>query len=249
LGTCNSLDETFDGHCVTLAGYEDDARCPGGGAFLIRNTWGAGWMQDGFARMSYEGWMQDGFARMSYEALQRYTNDALSFAVVANAPDGMLPTGQPLSNLTTNPVLDLRSAACVADSKRILTDDDNIARYGKAHWQNDNQLFFRSSMGGLGFSTALKVDKTATYTLSVAATKAMDYGTYAFLLDGKRIGQPYDFCWPSVEPTGEIMLGPVTLTEGVHTLLVECVGKAAVATGYFLGLDWVRLQPSLLQPH
>jgi C1A family cysteine protease len=31
------------GHAVCLVGYRDDADVPGGGAFIVRNSWGAGW--------------------------------------------------------------------------------------------------------------------------------------------------------------------------------------------------------------
>jgi hypothetical protein len=52
-------DDVIDGHSVLLVGYRDDAKHPGGGVFLIRNSSGP----------SREG-------QMSYEYLKAYMNDA-----------------------------------------------------------------------------------------------------------------------------------------------------------------------------
>lgn len=59
-------DEVFDGHSVLLVGYRDEARVPGGGVFLIRNSAGDG---------------RDGF--LPYEYVRAYMNDA---AWVESAP-------------------------------------------------------------------------------------------------------------------------------------------------------------------
>src|SRR5208337_3322263 len=45
--------DVFDGHCVTLVGYEDDASKPGGGTFILRDEAGAKWGNDGYAPISY----------------------------------------------------------------------------------------------------------------------------------------------------------------------------------------------------
>jgi hypothetical protein len=40
-------------HAVLLVGYRDDPAAPGGGTFQFRNSWGAGWAQGGYGRLSY----------------------------------------------------------------------------------------------------------------------------------------------------------------------------------------------------
>lgn len=87
VGTCRSLDETFDGHCVALVGYQDDPSLPGGGAFLIRNSWGA-------------KWMDQGYGRLSYAYLRSFANDAVSFHLSPDSSAGLQPTGRPPSNVT-----------------------------------------------------------------------------------------------------------------------------------------------------
>ncbi|MFH1885410.1 MAG: C1 family peptidase [Pseudomonadota bacterium] len=34
------------GHCMTLVGYQDDASWPGGGYFILRNSWGTAWASE-----------------------------------------------------------------------------------------------------------------------------------------------------------------------------------------------------------
>lgn len=53
-------EEVFDGHSVLLVGYREDAKKPGGGVFLIRNSGGDG---------------RDGY--LSYEYVRTYMNDAV----------------------------------------------------------------------------------------------------------------------------------------------------------------------------
>ncbi|HEY9175475.1 MAG TPA: C1 family peptidase [Verrucomicrobiae bacterium] len=66
----------FDGHSVLLVGYRDDARQPGGGVFLIRNS-GKG----------------DHDAAMSYEYVRAYMNDA----AWVELPDAATARRQPAS--------------------------------------------------------------------------------------------------------------------------------------------------------
>lgn len=40
-------------HAVLLVGFADKAAEPGGGSFIVRNSWGAGWGEAGYGRMSY----------------------------------------------------------------------------------------------------------------------------------------------------------------------------------------------------
>jgi len=41
-------EDMLGGHCVTAVGYDDASQC-----FIVRNSWGAGWGQNGYCRMPY----------------------------------------------------------------------------------------------------------------------------------------------------------------------------------------------------
>jgi hypothetical protein len=52
-------DVRLGGHAMCMVGYEDDDTVPGGGYFLVRNSWGTGWGADsavapGYCRIPYE---------------------------------------------------------------------------------------------------------------------------------------------------------------------------------------------------
>lgn len=52
-GTWVSVEPRTGVHGLLLVGYEDDPRVPGGGSFLVRNSYGEEWGNKGYGRMSY----------------------------------------------------------------------------------------------------------------------------------------------------------------------------------------------------
>ena len=40
-------------HAVTIVGYSDDSTVPGGGYFIVKNSWGVGWGENGYFRIAY----------------------------------------------------------------------------------------------------------------------------------------------------------------------------------------------------
>jgi C1A family cysteine protease len=59
------------GHSMVLVGYQDDINYPGGGYFLIRNSWGKDW-----ARESYYG---AGYGIIPYLYIENYNWEAFAF--------------------------------------------------------------------------------------------------------------------------------------------------------------------------
>jgi hypothetical protein len=54
-----SSEKSIGGHAMAIVGYQDDPSVPGGGYFMIRNSWGETWAKDsqlgaGYARLPYE---------------------------------------------------------------------------------------------------------------------------------------------------------------------------------------------------
>ena len=45
--------KSLEGHCVEVVGYSDDANVPGGGYWIIKNSWGTWWGESGFCRIAY----------------------------------------------------------------------------------------------------------------------------------------------------------------------------------------------------
>jgi len=66
------------GHAWCIVGYVDDEDVPGGGYFIVRNSWGTGWAADSPEAV--------GHALMPYEYVERYTFEAFTGPTTATIP-------------------------------------------------------------------------------------------------------------------------------------------------------------------
>lgn len=58
--------QVYDGHSVALVGYKKSNLFPGGGYFIIRNSWGP-------------NWAEEGYAYMPFDYVAKYANDLLAY--------------------------------------------------------------------------------------------------------------------------------------------------------------------------
>lgn len=78
-----SNEQTIGGHAMAMVGYEDDPSVPGGGYFMIRNSWGEIWAKDSA--------LGAGYARLPYEFIAKFGRSAYS----AIAPEPEKPQPEP----------------------------------------------------------------------------------------------------------------------------------------------------------
>lgn len=76
-----SNEPSIGGHAMTIVGYQDDPSVPGGGFFMIRNSWGETW--------AHASELGAGYARLPYEFISKLGRSAYS----ATAP--ALPKPEP----------------------------------------------------------------------------------------------------------------------------------------------------------
>jgi hypothetical protein len=113
-------------------------------------------------------------------------------------------------------------------------------------WSNEAQLWWTGAQTGDTLDLALPVATAGDYKISVALTKARDYGIVQLSLDGQSLGAPIDLYNATVIPTGPMLLGTRQLTAGQHTLRVQITGaNPSAVQAYMFGLDYVRLEPPL----
>jgi hypothetical protein len=77
--------------------------------------------------------------------------------------------------------------------------------------------------------------------LLINATKSYDFGRYKVLLNGKEIAASVDFYSPKTE-SQEIHLLDFWTDPGEYRLRLECTGKNHLSSGYFCGIESVRLR-------
>src|SRR5215213_6739771 len=60
--------DVFDGHSIAFVGYKVSDNFPGGGYLVFRNSWGS-------------GFMEEGYGYMSFDYANKYTNDAVEYVL------------------------------------------------------------------------------------------------------------------------------------------------------------------------
>jgi len=115
--------------------------------------------------------------------------------------------------------------------------------FGKGNWSGGAQLFWASTPGA-SLVLEMPVHEAGRYWIDVYGTLAPDYGTVQVLLDGARIGQPWDGYAPVVLASGRLRLASVHLDAGRHELRLQVVGRNAASSGHLFGLDCIDLAPA-----
>jgi len=64
-------EQPVGGHCMCLVGYQDNPAYPGGGYFILRNSWGQGWAQ-------HDPYGQ-GYGTIPYGYISGYATEAASY--------------------------------------------------------------------------------------------------------------------------------------------------------------------------
>ncbi|MDQ4079549.1 MAG: DUF2961 domain-containing protein [Gemmatimonadota bacterium] len=108
-------------------------------------------------------------------------------------------------------------------------------------WSGGTQLWWVMSRPGARLTLPLPAPAAGTYELIGYFTRAQDYGDVRLTVNS-RIRSPIVRGYsPTVESTGPISFGRVSLRAGSNTLTVEIVGKDArsqgYSDGYLVGID------------
>ena len=120
--------------------------------------------------------------------------------------------------------------------------------FGNGWSQNQHLFWYKNNLSnvdtGSQATIELPVAQADTFQIFAALTRAGDYGTVAFELDGAACGTNVDLYDDGVATTGELELCTRTLTAGAHELRISVAGKNAAAQGAYVGLDYLKLVPA-----
>jgi hypothetical protein len=104
------------------------------------------------------------------------------------------------------------------------------------------QLFYRPQQSeDAWIEIPFTVEQEEPRRLLLAVTRANDYGIYQATLNGVEVGSPMDLYAENVSPWEQHLLD-FWPDPGQYTLRLECVGKNPKSTGYYLGVESVRLR-------
>jgi len=104
------------------------------------------------------------------------------------------------------------------------------------------QLLYRPMQSAAAWlEIPIEVKKKEPLRLLLNATRSYDFGRYQVFLNGARLGRPIDLYSDNVS-NEEIHLLDFWPEPGTYTLRLECVGKNSKSSGYYCGLESVRLR-------
>lgn len=121
--------------------------------------------------------------------------------------------------------------------------NQDMAPFGDA-WSGARQLFWIVREPGAKLDLELPVATGGKYAVSAGFTKAGDYGTVQFMLDGAPLGMPVDLYAPNVVHSGSVFLGVADLAAGPNALGIQVVGKDEKSRSHLVGVDWIKLVPA-----
>ena len=219
-----SENEVFDGHSVVIVGYFDDNDYPGGGVFIIRNSSGSSWQDNGHAKIPYE-----------YYKL--YGNDALALDV----KDTHLPPDLPF--IQTNKLIEFEDLT-ILETNAYYTIQD-MSGFNGGLWSNDKQIFFGSLSTNDYIEFNLYSTEAKNYDINLFLTKAPDFGIFDFTINGNNVLEKFDAFSRVVQPTERIGLGAIKLSKGTNRFRVIAKGKNPTSSNYKFGLDCIELIPVL----
>jgi hypothetical protein len=208
-------------HAVVLVGYIDDVKQPGGGVFLLRNSWGPRWGRDGYARMPY-----------AYATA--HGRDAVSLRVGQAVKEVTNRTAVALHKAEDLPIVHASGGGAVKE---------DLSGWGKGLWNRDSHLVCGGRPAG-EVVLRLRVARTGVYRVDFYGTRAPDFARVRVLLDDQTLGAALNTYAPAVGPTGRISLGARRLKAGNHLLRIAAVGKARQSRGYKFGIDGIDLVPA-----
>jgi hypothetical protein len=133
-----------------------------------------------------------------------------------------------------------------ATAGEVRTQDMAAFEPDSARWSGGTQLWWVLARPGARLTIPLRPPAAGTYELIGYFTRAQDYGDVRLSVNGRALSPIVRGFSPTVEPTGPISFGRVTLRAGANDLLLEIVGKDARAQGYsdgyLVGLDGFLLR-------
>jgi hypothetical protein len=101
-------------------------------------------------------------------------------------------------------------------------------------------LQFEAATEGPSITFSLNVPETHLYQLSLKSFKATSYGNYAIKIDGQLISE-YNFYGSTGRGTTFEPIGSAVLTQGIHQITFENIGKNPESSNYKMGIIELEL--------
>lgn len=119
----------------------------------------------------------------------------------------------------------------------------SMSGFGNA-WSGGEQLFWSGGAVGAVLDLLVDIPVGSKYAVEAYFTRAPDYGQVKIEVDGKPSPVTFDGMAPAVAQTGPTQLGNFPLPAGQRRISFMIVGKHPQSSGYYAGIDRIRLYPA-----
>jgi hypothetical protein len=143
--------------------------------------------------------------------------------------------------------------------ERVLPDLERVVAYARDHdgngshgegelrlqqldlYPGEQVLYCPTDPGEAWFEVPFEVKEKEPLRLLLLATRSYDFGRYQAHLDGVKVGEVMDFYGEEIR-SREFHLLDFWPDPGEHRLRLECVGRNPASSGYYCGVESVRLR-------
>lgn len=111
-------------------------------------------------------------------------------------------------------------------------------------WSGGEQLFWSGGAAGAVLDLLIDIPAGSKYAVEAYFTRAPDYAQLKIEVDGKPSPVTFDGMAPTVAQTGPTQVGNFPLPAGQRRISLMIVGKHPQSSGYYVGIDRIRLYPA-----
>jgi hypothetical protein len=117
----------------------------------------------------------------------------------------------------------------------------NVVTQALEFYPDPQLLYMPSSKDDAWIELPVTVTNKQPYRLLLNLTKSYDFGKYQASLDGVKLGEPIDLYSAKIV-NEEAHLLDFWPEPGRHKLRLECVGKSQLSSGFYCGIESLRLR-------
>ena len=163
-------------------------------------------------------------------------------AVMADAPSLERRAEEARSPVSYKTVMELKFGTFkVVGNPSGRAEIQGMKNFKLGQWRDDKQLWWIHTTPGDTLKLEVNVPDGGAKTLILGLTQAVDYGRFAFFLDGQPLGQPCDLYVPRESGVLHTKLEiPCEISAGLHTLTVEVLPKNPESIGTMFGMDYAE---------
>ena len=141
-------------------------------------------------------------------------------------------------------VIDAESLKVASSTAGMVLEKQGMQAFGIGLWSGGEQVLGRGTAVGNQVTLELTAPDAKPRKLIAGLTRAVDYATLSFTVNGKPSDVSFDGFAKSVSHSENVVLGTFTPVDGKFEIRAEVTGTNPATTGprYYFGLDYFRLE-------